>query len=450
MLGYRMNWPRVTARAGSTHGRPTISPEPGLSGVGVVPSRARTVLSFFGQQIIRNQWENNFLMTQRRLPTPVSRVKYLDGLRGLAAMQVVIHHYTLAFLNDNNLLGFVRNGNFAVYIFFLISGFVLTFSFEKDPLGVSHNLARRLIRLGLPIAAAALFATSLLWMMHRFGKQAAAISGSQSLFEYSIFPSLWDVVAETSGLRMLTGFYDTTIFRGAAHYLPTIIHTVDPPMWTLHIELWGSILVMLLVYFRTKAASLYPWIVLLMLLVTGVHPLNLFGVGHLVATHLDRIPKRLLHSRLSLIIGSLAFAFGIYLAATADPPAIWRFTSLLNLSVFHQPPLILKDEVGAVMVFIAIMFIAPVRHVLQFKTLVWLGKMSFSLYLVHYPIIVTIGSIIFVSVAYHIDVTGAAAVSFCVGIMITMTVAFFFEKYVDHPAILLSRRVVAPLQLNTT
>lgn len=388
-------------------------------------------------------------MTLLRLSARGPRVAYLDGLRGLAAMQVVIHHYALAFLNDSNHFGFIGNGNFAVFIFFLMSGFVLTFSFERDALGISRNLARRLIRLALPVAAAAALAACLLWTMYKFGRQAAVISGSQSLFDYSIYPSLWDVLAETSGLRMLTGFHETTIFLGATDYLPAVVHSVDPPMWTLHVELWGSILVMLLVYFRVKATPLYPWFTLLILVVTGVHPLSLFVVGHLIATQLDHIPRFLRHSRPSLALGLLVFATGIYLASASAPPLVWRLTPLLNLSIFNQPPLVLKDEIGALMVFVAVMFVAPFRYFLQFKIFVWLGKISFSLYLVHYPIIVTIGSIIFVSVAFNFDVTAAAVVSFCAGLTITIAMAVLFERYVDRPAILLSKRVSAPLLLNT-
>ena len=270
------------------------------------------------------------LSTQPRPPASISRVRYLDGLRGLAAIQVIIHHYSVGFLNDSNHLGFIGNGNFAVYIFFLMSGYVLTFSFEKDPFGLPRNLSRRLIRLGLPVAAAAVFATCLLSTMYQFGQEAAVVSGSRVLSDYSAFPSLRDVFAEASGLRMLTGFYDTTIFRGIAPYLPILARAVDPPMWTLHIELWGSVLVILLVCFRAKSPSFYPWVVLLTLIGTGVHPLGLFVVGNFVATYFDRIPTRFMNNWLSLIIGSLVFAGGIYLAAAAAPPAIWRLTPLLQ------------------------------------------------------------------------------------------------------------------------
>lgn len=53
---------------------------------------------------------------------PQSREKYLDGLRGLAAVQVVFQHYTLAFLPASlGRFGILADGNFAVFIFLVMS-----------------------------------------------------------------------------------------------------------------------------------------------------------------------------------------------------------------------------------------------------------------------------------------------------------------------------------------
>ena len=88
------------------------------------------------------------------------KIKYLDGLRGLAAFVVVFHHFILAFypalfFGDNatphlraGLEAFVSgtpinllyNGNFAVSIFFVLSGYVLSYKFfvrkKSAPVGI--------------------------------------------------------------------------------------------------------------------------------------------------------------------------------------------------------------------------------------------------------------------------------------------------------------------------
>src|SRR3954468_1590967 len=106
------------------------------------------------------------------------RIAYLESIRGLAALQVVLLHSFAAFapglvftapssqavLNYIHLspLYFLYDGYSAVYVFFVLSGYVLTRSFERQltrPLAV---VAARLIRLGLPALAATIVAAGLI------------------------------------------------------------------------------------------------------------------------------------------------------------------------------------------------------------------------------------------------------------------------------------------------
>ncbi|WP_443147193.1 acyltransferase family protein [Paenibacillus sp. KACC 21273] len=79
----------------------------------------------------------------------MQKLKYLDGLRGLAALIVVISHFVVAFYPSlyNGSIDSVHtqkslelwiskspfnlfyNGNFAVCVFFVLSGYVLSYKF---------------------------------------------------------------------------------------------------------------------------------------------------------------------------------------------------------------------------------------------------------------------------------------------------------------------------------
>lgn len=112
--------------------------------------------------------------------TGVDDTRYLDGVRGIAAMVVVFqhmtqHYYTSIFLAGDQLiqLPFIRlliSGQFAVHVFFILSGFVLSIG----PLTSAHSgrhdhvlntlpsrIFRRPLRLMLPLLPIVV-ATSLL------------------------------------------------------------------------------------------------------------------------------------------------------------------------------------------------------------------------------------------------------------------------------------------------
>ena len=98
---------------------------------------------------------------------------FLDSLRGLAALMVVADHFLYTFypaviagptaaLPHGHILfklflglpfGFMVNGAFAVVLFFVLSGFVLTVQFfeTKDNKVLARQGFKRYLRLGVPI-----------------------------------------------------------------------------------------------------------------------------------------------------------------------------------------------------------------------------------------------------------------------------------------------------------
>lgn len=115
------------------------------------------------------------------------RIKWLDGLKGLACLAVFAHHFFLAFLpaafygdagmshTDNGWdimlaqspIGVVINGNFMVAIFCLVSGMVLSMQVMKleDKKQISAIIVKRYPRLMLPIILMAIS----VYIMQSFG-----------------------------------------------------------------------------------------------------------------------------------------------------------------------------------------------------------------------------------------------------------------------------------------
>src|SRR3954462_13179518 len=74
-------------------------------------------------------------------PSTASRLDFLDGLRGLAALYVVLHHAALEVPGGSLspvsgiFRGLLRQGHFAVAVFIVLSGYCLMRPVASDPSG---------------------------------------------------------------------------------------------------------------------------------------------------------------------------------------------------------------------------------------------------------------------------------------------------------------------------
>ena len=224
--------------------------------------------------------------TRSNTCSPVTpRLPYLDGLRGLLCLVVVVHHYQCGFdpcrvfgpsaewiadpaICEGNyncysdsiarqlwqiLAAPISNGPFAVATFFVMSGCALSLSLmpRRDHHGVdqttttSNNddwwrlaVVKRFFRLALPCGAAMIFAYLLGWDADdsvdrplRFHERAAIATQSRWLYDFGTRrpPSIVGLVPHT-----LLG-----IWHGSS--------MLNNAIWTMKFELMGSYLVFLLV-----------------------------------------------------------------------------------------------------------------------------------------------------------------------------------------------------------
>lgn len=403
----------------------------------------------------------------RRIPlagahSASSRVGWLDGLRGVAALQVVFLHYACAFLPGAGLnrpalmhfrweqafmwtpLSFLLDGSSAVYLFFIMSGVVLTYAFSAGPLDIKTAILRRLARLGMPMVASTLFAGALFMLLPNAHRIAASFTRASWLSSVGPeIPTFSGVIHQLFLEGMLAGFANTTIIPAFAADLLSLAQSskaYNSPLWSLHFELVGSLLVLLLVAIRAHATPLMYRVSCLVLTGCFLNSLlALFILGHAIAGWLRKPAAQ----RSSVVVGLSCLAAGIAICV-ADKLDIISFIG----PFLPNPPLgpwngtdVIQKTVGAVLVFLGIACLPGAQRILQTPVFRWVGKISFSLYLVHFPIMVTCAAALLTWCGRFMSYGASIALASTVGIAISLVAAVLFERCIDQAAIGFSRQI---------
>jgi peptidoglycan/LPS O-acetylase OafA/YrhL len=321
-----------------------------------------------------------------------SRYTSLDGLRGLAALVVLIHHCFLvspqlsAAVDSNGTghfdswvwwttftpLHLVWAGQEAVFVFFILSGFVLTLPFVRSmQTSWAAYYPRRILRIYLPVWASLIFALLMAWMVPRLA---------------SVGLSPW-VNVHDEAPNVLS---DAFLLRGAG--------SLNSPLWSLQ---WEMIFSLTLPLYVVAAMSLRRlWLVgvsgLVILVGAGemMHLsslvcLPIFGVGALMATRRDLLEE------------------------WARKVAGWGWMGLLAASIlllcsrwiFPQSPVVMASATfGGALLLFAFLGCKTAIKLGNSSCIHWLGLRSFSLYLVHEPIVVSVAFFLHTTNAFQVAV----------------------------------------------
>ena len=346
------------------------------------------------------------------------------------------------------------NGYGAVDLFFLMSGVVLTLSFRRRPFAVATWLLRRTIRLGLPMAAAILSGLALLSLWPYAHVAAGALTGS-SLWLGAVSPrtpALPAALHQIACEGMFFGYAETSLLPNWVTSLmgvATLGQSYDAPLWTLHIEFLGSVLVMALVAIRALLPEgLHLTVAACFGAVLITSPLLMFVLGHLVCPLL----RNGRWSRAWLIPGLGSLLIGLLLASGRP----YGFLNLLFLQLPQFPTGPATDaahfqwRLAEIFILTGVMMLPRVQAFLTRPTMRWLGRISFSLYLVHFPILFTLTSALFLNL-YHLlpyDLDALVCTGF--GCSLALLAAVLFDGIIDGPAIAASRALNPGLEIDRT
>jgi peptidoglycan/LPS O-acetylase OafA/YrhL len=387
-------------------------------------------------------------------PVSPSRIAFLESIRGLAAVQVLLLHVFSAFWPDlvsdsasgdgwsihSSPLYVLYDGHAAVYIFFVLSGYVLSRSFESHLDRPLAQIAARAIRLGLPALAAVLVSAALLAIFGRPNIEAGAVSGSEWFASWRF--------TEMSALSVLRDGIVNALLLGYPEFSSTALlsswqqphdQAFVPPLWTLSIEFHGSLLVLSLCLCARRARSLWWAAAILLTIFTIRNAYFCFVVGHLLASwrRAERPAPR------SPVLPIIAIALGVFLCLRAEASPFQWLRALCGESAFgllsgHSAGRQQK-MFGAIFVLIGLIHLPWARAALSSPALVRLSRLSFPLYLVHWPVLMGPTAVIFLQLNDVIGLQPARFGAAAAGIGLSCAAALLFDP-IDRNALALSRR----------
>ncbi len=296
-------------------------------------------------------------------------LEFIDALRGVAILMVIITHVNPATPDVSSLVSSLCSyGRMGVQLFFVLSAFTLCLTYAgraSDPHSIRKFYVRRYLRIAPMYYVGILFYTGLVIVersMENIGYANVAwhftlLHGLNMEAFNNVVPGGWSI-----GVEFL--FY--LIF-------PFIFRLVDGSIRSIGIALTLSILVSLSLYFylafyiklNVNAYSLGYW--------NFVNQLPVFIVGFLLYFHFSRSHR----DRSPIILTSVFLGFtGISLLLYALKP--------IASTVFIP--------VASAISFYALALLFSRYEFLPNKVLQAIGKVSFSMYLIHFVVIDVVAS----------------------------------------------------------
>ncbi len=305
------------------------------------------------------------------------RLRSLDGLRGLAALLVVLWHVSLlndafhqwAFVDvvtivDSRLawtpLGL---GIESVYLFFVLSGFVLARAYTPQSAATSSYLVSRIIRLVLPIWAALVVGIAVQFFIRVAGQP----SGTPWLMDQSVGMS-WGLL-----LR------DALIIDGTS--------LVNSSAWSMRYEIIFSLLlpIVLVAAGLLRGRWLYGvggFVLVLALMYTATDVMTTYLAMFFAGAILGRMRLPKIGGPLALVL--LGVAILLFSSHRAVP-------AITGVGFGSESWLWFAGVTVASCVFIALAVgNDTVKRALSSKPVLFFGVRSYSIYLIQAPIIVAV------------------------------------------------------------
>ena len=332
------------------------------------------------------------------------RLLYLDGLKGIAAIWVFLHHFYLMtytamptdwhIIEDIPFVNIFFNGNFAVHLFLMISSFLMTMIIRKNNniISLQRTIVKRYFRLAVPISIIIIL-TCLLYYCN-----------IMTVHEYSVL---------TGNSKISNFFYELSPrdFVFSILFSPLGHNKVIGPCWMLKYIFIGTFLIAIIniaIHNLERKKRIFVYFLVLLLsyfiswnYVSIVMGMILYDIG-------AGGGKKYLNKWAKFLLLLTAFSLPVL------SPSLFKYIVWINIF-------------SACCLFVAVYNSAILKKVLSTKGFLFLGKVSLGIYLIHWPILCSLSSTLLLRNLASANILMVLFLS----IVVVLILSFLYSRYIE-------------------
>lgn len=335
------------------------------------------------------------------------RKPYIDGLKGVSCLLIFFGHFSAIYKMAESApslecfaakatitypFSFFFHENFWLYLFFIISGYLLAYNWKgSSPSQVLKKAVMRFFRLAIPVLGA----------------------GILILFIQNIWGFCNNRFNEIGTNTWFSSFYSTPIhlkdvFLEPFHVLLFGYSKANVPFWVLREMFLASCIIYICCAVHEQEHGRFPTKTIC---ITGLSLiLSLLWHSNIIVTCLIGMCGVWAEAWSARFLDNQPYAVPLALVGVSSPFIIFS----LNL-LFLKP-------VAFLLMVISIPRIDFIKKILSAKTPLFLGKISFGIYAIHFPVICSVG---FGSLLFLLQyVNGSLAMLTALLISTVFTIAF--------------------------
>ncbi|MCW3102615.1 MAG: putative acyltransferase [Bacteroidetes bacterium] len=317
-------------------------------------------------------------------------VPILDSLRAIAALSVCLYHFVCGpvnFISNETVLDVFTFGKYGVQLFFVISGFIIPWSVYHNDYRIGKYfkfLLKRFLRLEPPYLVSIALALGILFFRGFYADlpESRAISAEQVLLHIGYFIPF-------SSYRWILDVY-----------------------WTLAVE-FQFYLFMGLFYFVTISEKI---------------ALRIAGYALVIGLSFIGTRNFLFYWLPVFLLGNMLFLF---LAKRIGKAEFYSMMVILlaQIAVFLPGPVFFSSLIPAA----AILYMFSYSN----RVLDWIGKISYSIYLLH----TIVGTTVINILSHHAHSPLTKALVVLVGVGVSIVCSYFMYLFVEKPSKRLSSKI---------